>query len=83
MRKPRFGKRRCPSCGDMVTKNALGYAAHRRACKGTRDQPRKTMTLGERADRHAAEAASLFQTAANSEIEADGENGDSTMGVNR
>jgi hypothetical protein len=32
MRRIRYGRKRCPICGDMVTKNAMGRAAHIRWC---------------------------------------------------
>ena len=28
----KYGKRRCHMCGEMITKNALGRAAHERNC---------------------------------------------------
>jgi len=34
MRRIKYGKRPCRMCGRMVTKNALGRAAHERACYG-------------------------------------------------
>lgn len=40
-RKPHYGRRPCPNCGEMVTKNAAGRAAHMRWCKGPRPAPAK------------------------------------------
>lgn len=39
-RKIRYGKRRCPICGFMVTKNALGHAAHVRNCSAEKAEDR-------------------------------------------
>lgn len=33
-RKIHYGRKPCPRCGDLITKNALGRAAHLRHCTG-------------------------------------------------
>jgi len=33
-RKIRYGKSQCRTCGRWITRNALGRAAHAKACKG-------------------------------------------------
>jgi hypothetical protein len=37
MRRTRYGRRRCPSCGASVTTNALGRAGHERGFECLRD----------------------------------------------
>jgi hypothetical protein len=51
-RKIRFGRKPCPYCRDMITKNALGRAAHIRYCTGTpRPDPLKLVRKPERGTR--------------------------------
>ena len=40
-RRSRYHKRPCPSCGFMVTNNALGRAAHLRSCPGRAERIRQ------------------------------------------
>ena len=40
-RRTRYGRRPCPCCGERVTTNALGRAAHMRHCNGPNTDPVK------------------------------------------
>lgn len=40
MRRVRYGRRPCRGCGELITTNALGRAAHEKACKGAHQEPK-------------------------------------------
>jgi hypothetical protein len=58
-RKIRYGRRPCPICREMVTKNALGRAAHIRSCHGRHATEKMLLAASKRRERDESALARL------------------------